>query len=114
MVTDVPDAGPEPDAIRLPLLPAWKLGSRRTTGKETIMKTAHVEAYLASVPADARAALRKLRQAVAAAAPGAEEGFSYGLPAFRLDGATPRVLRSIQRALQLLPHEPGRDHCTHG
>jgi uncharacterized protein YdhG (YjbR/CyaY superfamily) len=50
------------------------------------MKTADVDAYLASVPPDAQAALQKLRQTVAAAAPGAEEGFSYGLPAFRLDG----------------------------
>jgi uncharacterized protein YdhG (YjbR/CyaY superfamily) len=45
-----------------------------------------VDAYLASVPADTRAALQKLRKAIGAAAPRAEEGFSYGLPAFRLDG----------------------------
>ena len=45
-----------------------------------------VEAYLASVPAEARAGLQKLRKAISAAAPGAEEGFSYGLPAFRLQG----------------------------
>jgi uncharacterized protein YdhG (YjbR/CyaY superfamily) len=45
-----------------------------------------VDAYLASVPADARAGLQKLRKAISAAAPGAEEGFSYGLPAFRLHG----------------------------
>ncbi len=47
---------------------------------------ADVDAYLASVPADRRAALEKLRAAIRAAAPRAEEGFSYGLPAFRLDG----------------------------
>ena len=35
---------------------------------------------------DKRAALEKLRKAIRTAAPKAEEGFSYGLPAFRLNG----------------------------
>jgi uncharacterized protein YdhG (YjbR/CyaY superfamily) len=47
---------------------------------------ANVRAYIASIPADKRAALRKLRKDILAAAPRAEEGFSYGLPAFRLNG----------------------------
>jgi uncharacterized protein YdhG (YjbR/CyaY superfamily) len=47
---------------------------------------AAVDTYLASVPADARRGLQKLRKAISAAAPDAEEGFSYGLPAFRLAG----------------------------
>jgi uncharacterized protein YdhG (YjbR/CyaY superfamily) len=42
--------------------------------------------YLAAVSEDKRAALEKLRKAIRAAAPGAEECFSYGLPAFRLNG----------------------------
>ena len=37
-----------------------------------------VTAYLATVPVDARGALQKLRNAIRAAAPGTEEGFSYG------------------------------------
>lgn len=47
---------------------------------------ADVDAYLAALPAAERAALQKLRRAIGAAAPRAEEGFSYGLPAFRLGG----------------------------
>jgi uncharacterized protein YdhG (YjbR/CyaY superfamily) len=53
------------------------------------MKSRHprdVASYLAALPADKRAALQGVRKAIRAAAPRAEEGFSYGLPAFRLDG----------------------------
>jgi uncharacterized protein YdhG (YjbR/CyaY superfamily) len=45
-----------------------------------------VDAYLATLSPDKRAALQKLRRTITAAAPEAEECISYGMPAFRLDG----------------------------
>jgi uncharacterized protein YdhG (YjbR/CyaY superfamily) len=45
-----------------------------------------VDAYLAALPGDRRAALEQLRRTISAAVPQAEERISYGLPAFRVDG----------------------------
>lgn len=44
------------------------------------------DGYLAALGSEQRAALEKLRKAIRAAAPGAEECISYGVPAFRLHG----------------------------
>lgn len=41
-----------------------------------------VDAYLARLSADKRATLEKIRKAIRAAAPKAEERLSYGMPAF--------------------------------
>jgi uncharacterized protein YdhG (YjbR/CyaY superfamily) len=49
-------------------------------------KTKTTDDYLAALSTDKRAALERLRRAIKAAAPKAEECISYGLPAFRLDG----------------------------
>ena len=49
-------------------------------------KATTTDEYLAALTPDKRAALKKLRKAIRAAAPGAEECMSYGLPAFRQEG----------------------------
>jgi uncharacterized protein YdhG (YjbR/CyaY superfamily) len=45
-----------------------------------------VDAFLAALPLEIRAALENLRRAIRAAAPGAEESISYGVPAFKYRG----------------------------
>jgi len=54
------------------------------TLRKTKAKT--IDEYLASVNADDRGALEKLRKAIHSAAPKAEECISYGIPAFRVNG----------------------------
>ena len=45
-----------------------------------------VRAYLASLPADVRRDLLKVRDAIREAVPGASDGFSYGIPSIILEG----------------------------
>src|SRR5688572_14225964 len=45
-----------------------------------------VEAFLAKVPRDKRAALQSLRKTMKAAAQAATEGISYGVPMLKLNG----------------------------
>jgi uncharacterized protein YdhG (YjbR/CyaY superfamily) len=51
-----------------------------------VEKPTSVEAYFDGLGAEARDALRKLRDTIAAAAPGAEDAIVYGMPGFRLHG----------------------------
>lgn len=45
-----------------------------------------IDEYVTPLTAQKRAALQKIRKAIQAAAPQAEECIAYGIPAFRLDG----------------------------
>jgi len=50
------------------------------------VKATSIDAYLATLSGDRRAALAKLRKTIRTIIPRAEECISYGIPAFRLDG----------------------------
>lgn len=63
-----------------------------------------IDEYLAMLDAPKRAALQKVRAAIHAAAPGAEECVSYGVPAFRRDG---RVLMHMGAAAKHVALYPG-------
>lgn len=63
-----------------------------------------VDEYLAPLSDDKRAALEKLRKAIRAAAPEAEECISYQIPAFRLGG---RLLVAFGAAAKHCAFYPG-------
>ena len=68
------------------------------------MSKKEVDAYLASLDEPKRATLTALRDAILAAAPGAEQGMSYGVPAFRLEGKVIAGFAAFKNHLSYLPH----------
>ena len=51
-----------------------------------MVRYASIDEYIAAFPKDIRKVLREMRAAVRAAAPGAGEKISYGIPTFTLNG----------------------------
>ena len=70
-----------------------KVGEKQSASVQT------VDDYLATLPADARATLEKLRKTIKAAAPKATEGISYQMPMFKHHG-------------MLVGFAAFKDHCS--
>lgn len=62
-----------------------------------------IDEYLSALPGDQAATLSELRNTILATAPGAEECFSYGLPALRLGGKVLAAFAARAGHLALYP-----------
>ena len=63
-----------------------------------------IDAYLSAVDEPKRSTLKALRRSIRAAVPEAEEGISYGMPAFRVDGKVVAGFAAFKNHLAYLPH----------
>lgn len=66
--------------------PARKAVKRVRRTEKSDGMAPQVKTYLATLPPRSRAAMKALRAAIQAAAPGAVDAFSYQIPAFRFNG----------------------------
>ena len=63
-----------------------------------------IDAYLAALDDTKRSTLDELRQSILAVVPEAEQGMSYGMPAFKVRGKTVAGFAAFKNHLSYLPH----------
>jgi uncharacterized protein YdhG (YjbR/CyaY superfamily) len=63
-----------------------------------------IDSYLDSLEEPKRTTLSQLRQAILRVLPEAEQGISYGLPAFKVNGKTVAGFAAFKNHLSYLPH----------
>ena len=68
------------------------------------MSQQEVDEYLANLAEPKRTTLQALRQTIRGIIPEAEEGISYGLPAYRLRGKVVAGFAAFKNHLSYLPH----------
>ena len=68
------------------------------------MSTEEIDRYLAALDEPKRSTLSALRRTIADILPEAEQGMSYGLPAFKLRGKTIAGFAAFKSHLSYLPH----------
>jgi uncharacterized protein YdhG (YjbR/CyaY superfamily) len=84
---------------------------RRTSPNtaDPVAATAWIDAWMTALPIDQRTTLGHLRETVAAAAPGADEAVSYGIPAYRYHGQVLLWYNAAKAHLSLFPRAASID-----
>ena len=68
------------------------------------MSQQEIDEYLAKLDEPKRTTLQRLRQTIRSVVPESEEGISYGMPAFRLQGKVIAGFAAFKNHLSYLPH----------
>lgn len=68
------------------------------------MAAQEIDEYLAGLDEPKRATLERLRTAILEVVPEAEQGISYGMPAFKVRGKAVAGFAAFTRHLSYLPH----------
>jgi len=68
------------------------------------MPSDEIDLYLADIEEPKRSTLEQLRRTILEVVPDAEEGISYGLPAFRVQGKVVAGFAAFKNHLSYLPH----------
>jgi uncharacterized protein YdhG (YjbR/CyaY superfamily) len=68
------------------------------------MPSAEIDEFLAELDEPKQATLRRLRETILEVVPQAEEGMSYGVPAFRVEGKVIAGFAAFKNHLSYLPH----------
>jgi uncharacterized protein YdhG (YjbR/CyaY superfamily) len=68
------------------------------------MSVEEVDRYLSGIEEPKRATLERLRQSILEVVPDAEQGVSYGMPAFRVNGKVVAGFAAFKNHLTYVPH----------
>jgi uncharacterized protein YdhG (YjbR/CyaY superfamily) len=69
-----------------------------------VVSAAEIDAYLDSLAEPKRTTLSELRQTILRVIPDADQGISYGVPAFKVNGKTVAGFAAFKNHLSYLPH----------
>jgi uncharacterized protein YdhG (YjbR/CyaY superfamily) len=91
--------------LSVPLLPMEAfLLVRDAFEHNRTMSAEEIDQYLEALPEPKRGTLTVLRERILDALPDAEQGISYGLPAFKVEGKTIAGFAAFKNHLSYLPH----------